>query len=107
MEERLRFIARLLEREKMAPLWREFGISRMTGYKIFDRGTASGLDGLHDRNKDAYRQANKLPFHVERTILGIKKGFPSWGASKIPTKRNGPKGAVCFDSMVAATSPRS
>ena len=28
MDERLRFIARLLEGEKMAPLCREFGISR-------------------------------------------------------------------------------
>jgi len=33
MDERLRFIARLLEGEKMAPLCREFGISRVTGYK--------------------------------------------------------------------------
>jgi len=37
MDERLRFIARLLEGEKMAPLCREFGISRVTGYKIFNR----------------------------------------------------------------------
>ena len=36
MDERLRFIARLLEGEKMAPLCREFGISRVTGYKIVD-----------------------------------------------------------------------
>jgi putative transposase len=32
MDERLRFIARLLEGEKMAPLCREFGISRVTDY---------------------------------------------------------------------------
>jgi len=37
MDERLRFVARLLEGEKMAPLCGEFGISRKTGYKIFDR----------------------------------------------------------------------
>ena len=34
MDERLRFIARLLEGHKMAPLCREFGISRVTGYKL-------------------------------------------------------------------------
>ena len=34
VEERLRFIARLLDGEKMAGLCREFGISRKTGYKI-------------------------------------------------------------------------
>ena len=37
VEERLRFIARLLDGEKMAGLCREFGISRKTGYKIYDR----------------------------------------------------------------------
>ena len=37
MDERLKFIARLLDGEKMAPLCREFGISRVTGYKIFNR----------------------------------------------------------------------
>jgi len=35
MDERLRFVARLLEGEKMARLCTEFGISRKTGYKIF------------------------------------------------------------------------
>ena len=37
MDERLRFVARLLEGEKMAPVCRQFGISRVTGYKIFNR----------------------------------------------------------------------
>ena len=86
MDERLRLIARLLEVEKMAPLCREFGISRVTGYKIFDRYKACGLDGFHDRSKAPYRQANKLPFHVERAILGIKKEYPFRGAPKIRDK---------------------
>ena len=37
MDERLRFVARLLEGEKMAVLCREFDISRKTGYKIYRR----------------------------------------------------------------------
>jgi len=80
MDERLRFIARLLEGEKMAPLCREFGISGITGYKIFNRYKDTVLDGLNDRSRVPYRQANKLPFQVERTILGIKKKHPAWGA---------------------------
>jgi mono/diheme cytochrome c family protein len=43
MDERVRFVARLLEAEKMAALCREFAISRKTGYKIFDRYKRSGL----------------------------------------------------------------
>jgi len=40
MDERLRFVARLLDGERMAALCREFGISRKTGYKD------SGLEGF-------------------------------------------------------------
>ena len=43
MDERLRFIARLLEVEKMAPVCREFGISWVTGYRIFNSYRESGL----------------------------------------------------------------
>ena len=86
MDERLRFIARLLEGEKMSPLCREFGISRPTGYKIFNRYKDCGLQGLNDRSRAPYRQANRLPYQVERTILGIKKEHPTWGARKIRDK---------------------
>ncbi len=86
MDERLRFIARLLEGEKMACLCREFGISRVTGYKIYKRYKECGLDALYDRSRAPYRQANQLPFQIERTILGIKKEHPSWGAPKIRDK---------------------
>jgi putative transposase len=37
IDERLRFVARLLDGEKMAMLCREFGISRKTGYKLINR----------------------------------------------------------------------
>jgi len=86
MDERIRFIARLLEGEKMAPLCREFGISRVTGYKIFKRYKDCGLDALYNRSRAPYRQANKLPYQAERMILGIKKAHPSWGAPKIRDK---------------------
>lgn len=36
MDEKLRFLARLLEVEKMAPLCRKYGISRETAYKIYN-----------------------------------------------------------------------
>lgn len=86
MDERLRFIARLLEGEKMAPLCREFGISRVTGYKLFNRYKDCGLDALTDRSRRPYRQANRLPVQVERCILGIKREHTSWGAPKIRDK---------------------
>jgi putative transposase len=86
MDERLRFVARLLEGEKMAPLCREFGISRVTGYKIYERYKTCGLEGLNDRSRRPYRHANQLAYQVERAILGIKKEYPSWGAPKVREK---------------------
>ncbi len=86
MDERLRFIARLLEGEKMSSVCREFGISRVTGYKIFNRYKDCGLDALSDRSRRPYRHANKLPYQVERSILGLKREHPSWGAPKIRDK---------------------
>jgi putative transposase len=80
MDERLRFVARLLEGEKMAVLCREFDISRKTGYKIFQRYKDCGLEGLTDRSRRPYRQANKLPFQIETLIVQLKREHPSWGA---------------------------
>ena len=86
MDERLKFVARLLDGEKMSALCREFGISRPTGYKIFNRYKELGPKGLEDRSRRPYRHANKLPFQIERTILAIKREYPSWGAPKIREK---------------------
>ena len=83
MDEKLKFIARLLDGEQMACLCREFDISRKTGYKIWDRYQKSGLEGLTDRSRRPYKQANQLPFQVEKLIVLIKKEKSSWGARKI------------------------
>jgi len=86
MDEKLKFVARLLDGEKIASLCREFGISRKTGYKILERYKETGLAGLSDRSRKPYRYANQLPFQVEKAILQIKKEKPSWGAPKIREK---------------------
>ena len=86
VEERLRFIARVLDGEKMAGLCREFGISRKTGYKIYNRYKDCGIDGLTDRSRRPYRQASQLPMQIEKLIVGLKKEYPHWGAPKIREK---------------------
>ena len=58
MVERLRSVTRLFDEEKMAPLCREFGISRKTGYKIFNRYKDEGLLVLDDRARNTYRHSN-------------------------------------------------
>jgi transposase len=61
MDERLRFVAKLLDGEAMTEVCREFGISRKTGYKIVQRYKDSGVEALSDRSRRPVRYANQLP----------------------------------------------
>ncbi len=83
MDDRIRFIARLLDGEGMSDVCRSFGISRKTGYKIFNRYKEAGLDALTDRSRRPVRYANQLPEQIERIIVATKKDKPHWGARKI------------------------
>ena len=83
MEERPRFVARLLDGEAMTEVCREFGISRKTGYKIFDRYREHGLEALNDRSRRPVRYANQLPAQIETLIVRLKAEKPHWGARKI------------------------
>ena len=86
MEERLRFVARLLDGEAMTDVCRDFGVSRKTGYKIFERYKDCGVQAFTDRSRRPYRQANRLPPPLEATIVRLKREYPGWGAPKIREK---------------------
>src|SRR3979409_676447 len=80
MEERLRFVARLLDGEAMTDVCRDFGVSRKTGYKIFDRYKEHGLSALSDRSRRPVRYANQLPQQVESLTVRVKVAEPPWGS---------------------------
>ena len=82
MDERLRFVARLLDGEKMARLCAEFGISRKTGYKIYRalkevgvQGSATGAGGRTDT-------PTSCRWSIEKSIVRLKREYPSWGAPR-------------------------
>lgn len=83
MDEKMKFVGRLLQGDKMAELCREFDISRKTGYKFWNRYKDIGLHGLTDRARRPIRYANQLPTQIQNEILRIKQDKPSWGAPKI------------------------
>lgn len=83
MDERVRFVGRLLDGEGMSEVCRAFGISRKTGYKIWDRYRQEGLEALTDRSRRPVRYANQLPDQIERLIVATKREKPHWGARKI------------------------
>jgi len=83
MDERLRFVAKLLDGESMSCVCREFGISRKTGYKIFKRYQESGFEALSERCRRPVRCANQSPPQIESLIVGCEREKPHWGARKI------------------------
>src|ERR1700691_113052 len=82
-DERMRLVIRLKDGETMASLCRKFGISRKTGYKIFERYEQCGLEGLSDRVRRPFRYANQLPEQLEAAIVSARREKPHWGARKI------------------------
>jgi hypothetical protein len=78
MDERLRFVARLLDGERMTTLCAEFGISRKTGYKSYRRYKACGIQGLTDRSRRPQRHAKKA-----KTPARQRPG----GATIVPVRR--------------------
>lgn len=66
----------------MAAPCREFGISRKTGYKIFQRYEQCGLEGLSDRTR-----------RVDRDDTDPESGFPS-GLGRNPVD-DVAHGAIC------------
>ena len=65
MEERLRFVARLLDGEGMSEVCRSFGISRKTGYKIFKRYKEEAINRRVGR--DVSRKKVDKHFAIEVT----------------------------------------
>lgn len=83
MDERTKFVGRLLTGEKMAHLCKEFGISRVTGYKIWNRYQEDGSRGLYNCSRAPHQHPNQVPFEIEQLIVRFKKEKPKWGAPKI------------------------
>ena len=63
----------------MSEMCREFGISRKTGYKIFDRYKDHGLEALSDRSRRPVRYANQLPPQIETLITACQAGKAALG----------------------------
>src|SRR5260370_40686730 len=87
MDERLRFVARLLDGEAMSEVCRAFGISRKTAYKMFERYKEHGLEALTDRSRRPVRYGNQRPRQLESLIVAAQPDEAPWGA---PTVRRLP-----------------
>ena len=81
MDERLQFVARRLAGEPMAELCREFGISRKTGYKIFDRYQPSGA---HRQEPPSVPLRQPTSFPGGKLYFECEARAPQLGCSENP-----------------------
>jgi putative transposase len=83
MDERLQFIGRIMMGERMSDVCREFGISRKTGYKFWNRYQTSSFIGLYDQTRRPYDHPRRTPEEIEGLIIGLRKEKKTWGPKKL------------------------
>lgn len=83
MTERMEFVTRLKKGERMVDLCREFGISRKTGYKFWDRFERQGVTALADQSRARKQLAHKTPEAIEQLLVAARRAHPSWGGRKL------------------------
>jgi transposase-like protein len=81
MDERMRFIGRLLPGEKMARLCREFGISRVTGHKIWKRYQENVAVAIQNRSRAQHLSLSRKsvlcpPTVIEQLLNLVCQPFP-------------------------------
>lgn len=68
---------------KLAPLCREFGISRPTGHKWLKRFEEQGFDGLEEQSRRPLGTPLALAEEMVMSVLETRDQHPAWGAKKI------------------------
>lgn len=83
MDERERFVLRVLEGEQISTLCKEYGISRTTGHKFVKRFKNDGVRGLKDLSRRPIKSPNKTSVFMEKIIIAEKFKHHSWGPKKL------------------------
>ena len=83
VNERMKFVVRLDAGEAMSDLCREFGISRKTGYKFWERYKRRGPQGLEDASRAPKRVARRTAAEIESALVEARKRHPTWGGRKL------------------------
>ena len=100
MNERMRFVIRLQDGEKMTDLCREFGISRKTGYKFWNRFQEYGPVGLCDESKRPRRRPAEIPEKIIKLSVEFKQKHPTWGPKKLKVVLERKYNGVCIPAEV-------
>ncbi len=84
MSKKIEFVERASEPgAKMAPLCREFGISRQTGYKWLNRFKEVGYEGLEEQSRRPTRSPLAFGEELVAAVLKARDAHPTWGPKKV------------------------
>jgi putative transposase len=84
MEQRMRFVMAVESEEtSIAELCRQFGISRVTGYKWIERYRAEGVRGLEDQSRAPLHHPNAVSEHALEIVMALRERYPTWGPKKL------------------------
>ena len=96
MEERMKFVVRLMSGERMSDLCREFGISRTTGHKFQKRYEEYGPEGLCDQPRRPERVPNRTSEEIRQLIVDLRRERPTWGPKKLKNELERRHSGVCI-----------
>ncbi len=84
MSQRREFCAlAALEGANFAQMCRQFGISRVSGYKWLKRYREEGAEGLLDQSRRPHQSPGRTAASVEQAIVALRDQHPAWGARKL------------------------
>jgi putative transposase len=84
MDERMRLMAALsAAEESVTELCEDFGISRKTAYKWWERYRQFGPEGLKERSHAPAVVPWAISEAQAEAIVGLRRAHPSWGPKKL------------------------
>jgi putative transposase len=84
MDEKIAFVVECLRGElPMTALCEHFGISRDTGYRLFQRYREEGGNGLMPRSRAPHRHGMAMAEEIAAAIIALRRERPYWGPKKL------------------------
>ena len=80
---RVEFVGRLQRGERMTDLCREYGVSRKTGHKLWNRYQELGVIGLEEQSRAPKWTWNRMAAETAEAILTMRRKHPTWGPLKL------------------------
>ena len=84
VKERMRFVMAIESGLfSMTEACDRFGISRVTGYKWWNRYQEEELKGLEDRSRRPRSSPGRTPREIEALVIELRKAHTTWGPEKL------------------------